>query len=105
MGTDPKKVIEYIQRNIYNLKNKHSNVGICTLCSARAYKKLLAKNNMQKLVSEILIDEEYLGLLGQTNEFECFNCINICRVHSCLHDAYGRVFSKYGVDRGYCYAC
>ena len=69
------------------------------MCSALAYKKVLAKNNIQKLVSEILIDEAYLSLLGQTNEFECFNCISMCCEHSCLHDAYRRVFSKYGVYR------
>ena len=103
MGTNPQDVIEYIQRNIDNIRHKHNNVGIRTLCSALAYKKILANNNIQKLVSEILYEVEYLGLLGQTNEFECFIFINMCPVHSCLHDAYRRLYSKYKVDRGYCY--
>ena len=104
MGTNPQDVIDYIQRNIDNIKHKHNNVGIRTLCSALAYKKTLSNKNIQKLVSEILTEEEYLGLLEQTNEFEYFNCINLCCVHSCLHDTCGRVFSKYEVDSVYCYA-
>ena len=27
-----------------------------------------------------------------------------CHTHSILHDAYGRFYKKYGLDRGYCYA-
>ena len=61
-------------------------------------------------ISEILdLYDGEIGLLGPGNGCltkileKLFGKIKCCHLHSCFHDAYGRVFTKYQRGRGYCY--
>ena len=99
--TDPTKVIDHIAKNFSSLK--HLDAHSREVCSALAYKFLLSQNGVEKTVKEILAEEPYIGLLGQRDEFEVFHEVRFLQLHAILHDAYGRVYNKYGFDRGYTY--
>jgi len=100
--TDPKNVIKYITKN-FTVANSVFDVHSREVCSALAYQFLLRENGVTKSVDDILADEPYIGLLGQKDEFEAFHNIRFLQLHAILHDAYGRVHTKYGFDRGYTY--
>ena len=100
--TDPVEVIEHISKSFTSLRDAH-DLTSRELCSGLAYQYLLQKHGIIKNLEEILSDEPYIGLLGQTDEFESFHNIRFLRLHAILHDAYGRAYTKYGVDRGYVY--
>ena len=103
--TNPTKVIDYILKNFQPMKKmKNMDIHSRELCSALAYQFLLLENNIEKSVEEILSDEPYIGLLGQKDEFELFHEVKFLQLHAILHDAYGRVYNKYGFGRGYTYA-
>ena len=92
--TAPIEVIEHIAQAFPLLKDAYD---------ALAYQYLLKKHGVKKTIEDILIDEPYIGLLGQQDEFETFHNIRFLRLHAILHDTYGRVYNKYGFDRGYIY--
>ena len=100
--THPTEVIKHIRKSFPVLKDVH-DIASRELCSAIAYQYILSKHNIFKNIEEILSDEPYIGLLGQRDEFESFHNIRFLRLHAILHDAYGRVYTKYKVDRGYVY--
>ena len=100
--TDPVQVIEYIAKNFPIAKGVF-DVHSRQICSALAYQFLLRQNGVEKLVGQILADEPYIGLLGESDEFEVFHNIRFLRLHAILHDVFGRVYNKYGFDRGYTY--
>ena len=101
--THPIKVIRYVSEAFPSAKEMFDDIPHRELCSALAYQYILRENNISKSVEEILRDEPFIGLLGQTDEFEGFHRVRFLRLHAVLHDAYGRVYTKYGVDRGYIY--
>ena len=101
--TDPRAVIAHVHEMFPKEKEISDNVPHRELCSALAYQFILRQHEVQKTVTEILSDEDYIGLLGPHDEFESFHKIRFLRLHAVLHDAYGRVFNKYGLDRGYLY--
>ena len=45
-------------------------------------------------VEQILKDEPFRGLLGQKDEFEMLNTIYFLRLHTILHDAFGKAYTK-----------
>ena len=104
-STNPEEVIEYIHN--YNLDGT-----LPILSSAVAYQYLYLKHfNKVKSINDILEENKYdIGLIGPghtkcTGILECmFEKSLLCHTHSILHDAYGRFYKKYGLDRGYCYA-
>ena len=55
------------------------------------------------------LTDHNMGLIGPDNskltQFleKLFGWIDYLRAHSILHDAYGRFFLHYKLDRGYCY--
>jgi len=101
--THPIKVIRYVSEAFPLAKEMFDDVHHRELCSTLAYQYILRENRISKSIEEILRDEPFIGLLGQTDEFEVFHRIRFLRLHAVLHDAYGRVYTKYGVDRGYIY--
>ena len=103
-NTKPSDVIEHLTNNFTLIKNDHVDVHSRELCSALVYQYILKRHGYNKSVEQILKDEPYIGLLGQKDEFEMFHTISFLRLHAILHDAFGRVYTKYGFDRGYCYA-
>ena len=102
--TKPTDVIEYLSNNFTITKGDYDDVHSRSLLSAMTYKYILKKHGIYVSIEKILKDEPYIGLLGQKDEFEMFHNISFLRLHAILHDAYGRVYTKYHVDRGYCYA-
>ena len=104
INSDPVDVIEYISSSFPFTKSLSPDKYSREVCSALAYQFLLRKHGIFKTIKEILDEEPYIGLLGQRDEFEMFSSINFLKLHAILHDAYGRVYNKYGYDRGYCYA-
>ena len=65
---------------------------------------------MSLSVSDILeLADHNMGLIGPDNskliQFleRIFGWIDYLRAHSILHDAYGRFYLHYKLDRGYCY--
>ena len=103
-NTKPSDVIEYLTNNFTLIKNDYVDVHSRELCSALVYQYILNRHGHNISVDQILKDQPYIGLLGQKDEFEIFHTISFFRLHAILHDAYGRVYTKYKVDRGYCYA-
>ena len=105
LNTNPRDVIYYIHQNDID------NTTPIT-ASALAY-QYLYKTHFNKIISVSTILDEYegeIGLIGPGNgnctaALEClFGEFSFCHTHSILHDAYGRFYAKYGLDRGYCYA-
>ena len=55
----------------------------------------------------IISKNPFIGLLGLSDEFECFRCSRVMQIYPLeilLHNAYGKLRSEYGVGPGYCYA-
>ena len=102
--TDPKEVIKYIK--FYS--NENTSVIIK---SALAYKYLYLKNfGIDFDLAKIIKATDYnMGLIGPNNGRlthileRLFNRFKYSRTHSILHDAYGRFYLYYKLDRGYCY--
>ena len=101
--TDPKTVIAYISECFPHSKIIFDDVPHRELCSALAYQYILREHKIIKSIQEILAEESFIGLLGPHDEFESFHKVRFLRLHAVLHDAYGRVYTKYKVDRGYVY--
>ena len=101
--TDPRTVIAHISMVFPQAKEMFDDVPHRELCSALAYRYILKNHGVTKNIQEILADEPFIGLLGPHDEFEAFHKVRFLRLHAVLHDAYGRVFTKYGLDRGYLY--
>ena len=101
--TDPRAVIAHLYEVFPTEKEVFDDVPHRELCSALAYQYLLRQHSVSKTLRDILDDEPFIGLLGPHDEFESFHKIRFLRLHAILHDAYGRVYTKYGLDRGYLY--
>ena len=105
ISTNPEEVIKYIHN--YNLDSSSP-----ILSSAVAYQYLYLKHFIKvKPIKDILEENKYdIELIGPghtkcTGILECmFGKSLFCHTHSILHDAYGRIYKKYGLGRGYCYA-
>ena len=102
--TKPTEILEYLSANFDSDKKDYEYRHGREIISALTYGYILKKHGIFKTTEQILNDEPFIGLLGQRNEFEMFSSISFLKLHAILHDAYGRVFNKYNVDRGYCYA-
>ena len=103
-NTKPSDVIEHLSNNFRLIKNDHVDVYSRELCSALVYRYILKRHGIDMSVEQILRDEPYIGLLGQRDEFEMFHTISFLRLHGILHDSYGRLYTRFKLDRGYCYA-
>ena len=103
-NTKPSDVIEHLSNSFVLVKNNNADVHSRELCSAMVYKYILSRHGIDVSFEKVLKEEPYIGLLGQSDEFEMFHTISFLRLHAILHDAYGRIYTKYGLDRGYCYA-
>lgn len=96
------KSIKYLKDNA--LFHLYPHVNKKSILSACLYKTILDEHSIFITVDSFLQEEEYIGLLGSTDECECLNNLSFMRTHAIIHDAFGRVFTKYKVGRGYCYA-
>ena len=103
-NTKPTDVIKYLIDNFAFIKNNYADVYSREIYSALVYQYILNRHGYDISIDQILEDEPYIGLLGQKDEFEVFHTISFLRLHAILHDAFGRVYTKYKLDRGYCYA-
>ena len=104
--------LSYIHYNIIYVSRHFPNVDKNILKSALAYQYLSSIFFPKALsIKEILIENNWeIGLIGPCKsiltsilEF-IYGKSSICRMHSCLHDAYGRFYSRYRLGRGYTYA-
>lgn len=106
-------IIKYIQNHLKVVERLYPEVDIQILRSALVYQKLYKRHFKKYLYIQDILDE-YNGEIGKigpgdgciTNNIceKMFGSINICHMHSAFHDAYGRFYQKYKLDRGYTYA-
>lgn len=107
------QTINYIQYYLETIKRIHPEIDVQILRSALSYQKLYKKHFQKQIYIQDILDK-YDGKIGKigpgdgciTNNIceKLFGSINICHMHSAFHDAYGRFYKKYELDRGYAYA-
>ena len=107
----PRRVIKFINDNLYLFEDKYKDIGRNVLKAAIANKYLLAVylNIKNITVNQIMIENEYdIGLIGPGHT--CLTSIceklcpnRVCHLHSICLDVYGRILLTYGVGRGYVY--
>ena len=106
-----KEVIEYVNYFFKETKQQHNNVYDVILKSALVYQYLYHKNfGVFISVNDILeLNNNEIGLIGPGNgcltQFleTIFSPLHIMHSHSILHDAFGRFYDHYSLDRGYTY--
>ena len=107
-----KETIKYIETFFNETKEKYPNLNDKILKSCLVYQFLYQKHfNADKSIDEILqLNNGEIGLIGPGNGcitwlFErIFSQFDILHSHSILHDAFGRFYDHYSLDRGYPYA-
>ena len=52
----------------------------------------------------VLSKDPFIGLLRMSDECECLRFSRVMQIHAILHDAYGKLWSEYGISSGYFYA-
>ena len=105
------ETIEYVNCFFEETKQQHNNVNDVILKSALVYQYLHLKNfNTCISIDDVLeLNNNEIGLIGPGNGClthileRIFNGSNILHSHSILHDAYGRFYDHYSLDRGYTY--
>ena len=108
---NPRKVIKFMNENLYLFEDEYKDVNRNVLKAAIAYKYLLCVylNIKDITIDEILIQNEYdIGLISPGHSCIVTFCEKIFgnrtfHLHSILHDCYGKLFLQYSVGRGYNY--
>ena len=107
-----KESIKYINYSLEETKQQHNSVNDVILKSALVYQYLYHRNFGAYIsVDDVLeLNNNEIGLIGPGNgcltwSFErIFSRFDILHSHSILHDAFGRFYDHYSLDRGYPYA-
>ena len=106
-----KEAIKYIKFFFKETKQQHHNIDDSILKSALVYQYLYHKHfNTFIPINSILYTHKDIGLIGPgsgclTHFLEhTLGWIDTLQTHGILHDAYGRFYNSYSLDRGYCYA-
>lgn len=104
-------VILFVNYFLNETKLRHPHINVVVLKSALVYQYLYQKHyNENLLIDDVLeINNGEIGLLGPGNG--CITWIlekllgwnDVLHSHSILHDAFGRFYCKYRLDRGYTY--
>ena len=105
------EVIEYVNHFFEETKQKHKNVNDIILKSALVYRDLYYRNFKTHIsIDDILeLNNNEIGLIGPGNGClthileRVFGGSHILHSHSILHDAFGRFYDHYSLDRGYTY--
>ena len=103
--------IKYINCYFEVTKQQHNNINDVILKSALVYQYLCKKNLEVNMTIEEVLEENNgeIGLIGPGNGCTTHflerisGCFDILHSHSILHDAYGRFYTRYSLDRGYTY--
>lgn len=106
-----KDIIKYINCSLKKTKKKHNKTNDVILKSALVYQYLYQKHFRIRIsIDDILkLNNDEIGLIGPGNG--CFTWflerilgrIDVLHSHSIMHDAFGRFYAHYSLDRGYPY--
>ena len=107
-----KEVIKCVNYFLEETKQQHNSVNDVILKSALVYQYLYHRNfGVYISVDDVLkLNNNEIDLIGPGNgcltwSFErIFSRFDILHSHSILHDAFGRFYNHYSLDRGYPYA-
>ena len=108
----PRKVIKFMNENLYLFEDKYKDIDRTVLKAAIAYKYLLCVylNIKNVTIEQIMIQNDYdIGLIGPGRSCRTSICEKICpnrvcHLHSILHDCYGWLYLYYNnTGRGYVY--
>ena len=108
---NPKKALEYVNDTLYFIQAEHKKIDEQILKSVLIY-QCLYYNEFHTILSvdDILLENENeIGLIGPGNGCltgvleKLFGSFKCCHVHSALHDAFCRFYTKYKKGRGHCY--
>ena len=106
-----KGVLQYVNYLIEKTKEDHPKIDETILKACIVYQYLYIKNFSKHIsVEEVLrLNDNEIGLIGPGDNCftrflqKAFGWIDFLRTHAILHDAYGRFYNQFGLDRGYCY--
>jgi len=106
-----KDILEYVNYFLDETKQNHLETNDAILKSALVYQYLYHKHFNELLTIDCVLEmnDGEIGLLGSGNG--CLTRIlermlgwsRILHSHSILHDAFGRFYNDFGMDRGYLY--
>ena len=103
-------IIKYVSYLFDKTKQQHNSVDDAILKSCLVYQFLYFKHFKRILpINNILYIHNDIGLIGPGNGcltrfFErTLGWIHVLHSHSILHDAFGRFYNRYSLDRGYTY--
>ena len=105
------EIVRYVTHFIKQTKSNNPEINEKILKSCLAYQYLYHKHfNTYLSVEEILVlNNGEIGLIGPSNGCltgfleKTLGLIDTLHSHSILHDAFGRFYTKYKLDRGYMY--
>ena len=102
--------IKYVKFFFDETKQQFIQIDDVILKSALVYQYLYHKHfNVKISISNILHTHRDIGLIGPGNGClthfleTIFSPLHIMHSHSILHDAFGRFYNRYSLDRGYTY--
>ena len=104
-------IIKYVNHFFNETKQQHIQVNDVILKSALVYQYLYFKHFKSILpINNILYLHDYeIGLIGPGNGCitrfleHTLGWVDILHSHSIMHDAFGRFYDRYSLDRGYLY--
>ena len=103
-------IIKYVKYFFDETKQQHIHIHDTILKSCLVYQYLYLKHFKIKIsINNILYLNDGIGLIGpgngcSTRFFErTLGWIDVLHSHSILHDAFGRFYNRYSLDRGYTY--
>ena len=107
-----REVLKYVDFFFDETKRKHYQINDTILKSALVYQYLYHLHfNTYISVSDVLeLNDNEIGLIGPGNGCLTWflerglGWIDVLRSHGILHDAFGRFYKHYALDRGYTYA-
>ena len=105
-------IIKYVNYLFDQTKKQHMHVNDVILKPCVVYRFLYHKHfGLYISIHEILeLNNGEIGLIGPGNGCitrlleRTLGWVDILHTHSILHDAFGRFYDRYSLDRGYCYA-
>ena len=106
-----KEVVKYVKFFFRETKKQYPDIDDSILKSSLIYQYLYHKHFNEFIqINSIIETHKDIGLIGPGSG--CLTCflestlgwIDTLQTHGILHDAYGRFYSSYSLDRGYCYA-
>ncbi len=111
-NADPKDIIKYLNSiQNFNDGSIQFTTSMSVLKAATVYKYLYKFHfNLNKPLADILHENDYnigLNSLSNSNTTRFFDKMlgryQFFHTHLILHNAYGRFYKQYNIDRGYCY--